>query len=663
MPNKTSIKFLLILALLQCSLSLSAAPSDHFVTTWQTTAADTVITIPTFAGETYNYSIDWDNDMIPDQTGITGDAVHDYGVAGVHTIRIFGTFPRIYINNGVEKDKILSIDQWGTNAWSSMFFAFFGATNVVNNALDVPNLSNCSFLSLMFASAESIGTGTANWNWDTSNITAMEAMFADAFSFDEDISSWNISNVISFLNMFSGVTLSTTNYDALLVSWNAQNVQPSIPFTVGNSKYCSQAAQDARANLIAADMWTITDGGLCAEALFRTTWKTNNPGTSNSTSITIPTEPTQTYAYQVDWNGDGDFDDTDEDTIQTGDVTHDYGTIQTSQTINIKGLFPQIYFNNTGDKDKIISIDQWGSNPWSSMIKAFNGASNLINTASDIPDLSNVDSLLQMFRKASSIGSSLDTGNWNWETNNIRFFGSMFDQASSFNKDIGNWDTINAEIFTTMFTNASSFNQDISSWSTANVITVDRMFQQATSFNQDLSGWNFEAVIFDFNSFLKDTAFSTENYDALLIAWNNQSVHSGLILDVGTTSYCSQAAVNARANLTTVDGWTINDGGQNSSCTDELFANGFEDVIIVKSAQQHVNYDFSAINLDTLTQEPHLIVKGVDDYNKENMHIQIRNDLGTIQVRINFLTNQKWLEGSWQELSNPELTTLYWSIK
>ena len=660
MPNKSLMKFSLILALLQFSLSLSAAPSDHFVTTWQTTASDTVITIPTFAGATYNYAIDWDNDMVPDQTGITGDATHDYGVAGVHTIRIFGTFPRIYINNGVEKDKILSIDQWGSNPWASMNKAFFGATNVVNNALDVPDLSNCLFLSLMFHGAGSIGTGTANWNWDTSNITVMEAMFTDAVSFDEDISSWNISNVFSFLNMFSGVTLSTTNYDALLVSWNAQNVQPSTPFTVGNSKYCSQAAQDARANLIADDMWTITDGGLCAEALFRTTWKTDNPGTSNSTSITIPTEPTQTYAYQVDWNGDGDFDDTDEDTIQTGDATHDYGTIQTNQTINIKGLFPQIFFNNAGDKEKILSIDQWGSNPWASMSKAFAGTSNLINTASDTPDLSNVNSLLQMFYQASSIGSPLDTGNWNWDTSAIQSFSSMFDHAVSFNKDIGNWNlgAFNI-ILATMFNSATSFNQDLSGWTTNNVNSMQNMFNNATSFNQDLSNWNIESVNIQFGDFLTGTAFSTSNYDALLVGWNNQNVQSGLILNVGTTFYCSQAAVNARANLTTVDGWTITDGGHTNAC-DIIFENSFEQVIIVKSAQQHVNYDFSAINLDTLNQEPQLIVKGMDDNNKENMRIQIRNDLGILQVRVSYLKNKQWIAQQWFDIDNNKTITLQW---
>ncbi len=268
-------KLFILTIILFLITDVHAAPSDHFVTTWETTASDTVITIPTVIGETYNYAIDWDNDMIPDQTGVTGDAVHDYGSAGVHTIRIFGTFPRIYINSGVEKDKILSIDQWGTNAWTSMNKAFDGASNLVNNALDTPNLSNCTNLSFMFVNATNIGNGMANWNWDTSNISSLSSMFISATSFDEDISSWNVINVTNFFNMFAGVTLSSTNYDALLISWDAQVVKPNISFNGGFSQYCSLDAQNARASLIANDTWTITDGGhtFACDILFKNSFE------------------------------------------------------------------------------------------------------------------------------------------------------------------------------------------------------------------------------------------------------------------------------------------------------------------------------------------------------------------------------------------------------
>ncbi|HIP49136.1 MAG TPA: hypothetical protein EYG92_09260, partial [Lutibacter sp.] len=105
---------------------------------------------------------------------------------------------------------------------------------------------------------------------------------------------------------------------------------------------------------------------------FITTWKTDNIGTSNNTSITIPTYSGETYSYDVDWENDGAYDDFG----ITGDITHNYGTTG-EYIIKIKGQFPRMYFNNNGDKEKIITINHWGDQTWSSMENAFFGCSNL----------------------------------------------------------------------------------------------------------------------------------------------------------------------------------------------------------------------------------------------------------------------------------------------
>ncbi|MCF8244247.1 MAG: hypothetical protein K9J46_03750 [Saprospiraceae bacterium] len=60
--------------------------------------------------------MDWDGDGTFDELGITGNATHAFTNAGTHTIRIRGTFPRIYFNNGGDKSKIKSINQWGAIA-------------------------------------------------------------------------------------------------------------------------------------------------------------------------------------------------------------------------------------------------------------------------------------------------------------------------------------------------------------------------------------------------------------------------------------------------------------------------------------------------------------------------------------------------------------------
>ena len=65
------------------------------------------------------------------------------------------------------------------------------------------------------------------------------------------------------LNVFATrVTIPTARYDALLISWDAQNPFDGMSPDFGSSTYTGGGtAAAARANLISTDGWTITDGG------------------------------------------------------------------------------------------------------------------------------------------------------------------------------------------------------------------------------------------------------------------------------------------------------------------------------------------------------------------------------------------------------------------
>ena len=176
-------------------------------------------------------------------------------------MQITGVFPQIFFNNSGDKDKIRTIEQWGDNPWTSMESAFYGCTNLTisNPLIDIPNLSNVTFMASMFEGATSFNYDIGNW--DTSNVVNMNYMFRDAISFDQDLSSWNIENVNSAIGMFQDVELSIDNYDAILIGWNSQNLQQGVTFSGGNSQYCAGAS--ARANMIdTPENWDITDGGL-----------------------------------------------------------------------------------------------------------------------------------------------------------------------------------------------------------------------------------------------------------------------------------------------------------------------------------------------------------------------------------------------------------------
>ena len=58
---------------------------------------------------------------------------------------------------------------------------------------------------------------------------------------------------------------------------------------------------------------------------------------------------------------------------------------------------------------------------------------------------------------------------------------------------------------------------------------------------------------------LRGTAFSTANYDLLLVAWDAYGT-SNVTFDAGTPQYSAGAPATARQNM--IDrGWTISDGG------------------------------------------------------------------------------------------------------
>ncbi len=416
---------------------------DEFITIWTTTnpggSNSNQITIPTFPGGSYNYNVDWG--VGPPSTGVMGDITHTYAFAGTYTVKITGQFPRIYFNNTGDKQKIVSVEQWGSNAWTSMAFAFYGCSNLELNATDIPDLSNVTAINDMFRGCTAFNGEVSNWDvshvqvmgsvfrdcplfdqdlsaWDVSNVTDFSAMFQNDVSFNQNIGGWDISNVTDMTNMFLGATLSTTNYDSLLIGWyNLPMVPTFIHFHGGNSQCC--AGQYAWNALTEDNSWTINDGGNCNQS-FTSTWEVTIPGES----ITIPTTGGG-YNYIVEWG------DITRDVGVTGNATHAYELPGTYQVM-IRGNFPRIFFNNSGDKDKIVSIDHWGYINWTSMDNAFHGCSNLMYGATDMPDLSSVLLLSDMFSGCVVFNGDLN----NWDLNGVTHLTRMFDGATAFNGNI-----------------------------------------------------------------------------------------------------------------------------------------------------------------------------------------------------------------------------------
>jgi surface protein len=160
------------------------------------------------------------------------------------------------------------IGTWDVSNVTNFFNAFNGTSNF-NQDLSTWNVSSATTLQQMFRSSafnQPIG------NWNISNVTNVAAMFRSISAFNQDISNWDINQISDFSNfMVLSNGFSTTNYDLVLVGWeaNLQSAYPGgvgYPFTIsvnfGGSKYTLlSAAATARQSLIDNFNWSVTDSG------------------------------------------------------------------------------------------------------------------------------------------------------------------------------------------------------------------------------------------------------------------------------------------------------------------------------------------------------------------------------------------------------------------
>ena len=218
--------------------------------------------------------------------------------------------------------------------------------------------------------------------------------------------------------------------------------------------------------------------------------------------------------------------------------------------------FNRIAFDNGGDNSKITDIIQWGTIVWSSFRDAFFGCENMLVTATDIPDLSNVTDMSSMFRDASS--ANPDTSNW--DVSSVIDMSIMFYNAASANPDVSNWDVSNVTDMSSMFRDASSANPDVSNWDVSSVSDMGYMFNTALSANPDTSNWDVSSVT-DMDRIFNNSNLSVENLTACYENWSQLSLQNNVEFGAGSTKYNSSGQAG-RDILVNTYNWTIEDGGQ-----------------------------------------------------------------------------------------------------
>ena len=533
-----------------------------FITTWRTTniatgsSNSTSITIPT-TGTGYNYDVDWNNDGVYEQTGITGSVTHNFGGGGTRTIRIRGAFPRIFFASGPERLKLLTVVQWGDIAWTSMQYAFSGCSNLNVTATDVPNLSGVTDMSFMFDACSSL-SGPANIGvWNTATVTNMGNLFFNNLLFNQPLTNWNTDAVTNMARMFT-----------YAVVFN----QPLAHFNTGSVVYMYEMFRDANVFNQPIGNWN-TSSVIDMNRMFEGAAVFNQPIGDWNTGSVRDMSDMFTFATSFNqpignWNTASVTDMSS--MFQRADVFNQpIGDWNTASVTNMRAMFSAAYaFDqpignwNTGSVTNMnnmlsgaISFNQpigdWNTSSVANMASMFAAASsfdqpiNNWNTAS-------VTNMSTMFYQASAFDQPLD----NWNTSAVTTMYYMFNDASSFNQPIGSWNTAAVTNMQRMFFSCDAFNQPIEDWNTAAVTTMREMFYSATAFNQSLGGLELNAAV-DMVNMLSFSGLDCDNYSKLLITWAaNPAIPSGRSvgtygLEYGTT------AVAARTYLDVDKAWTF----------------------------------------------------------------------------------------------------------
>lgn len=463
-------------------------------------------------------------------------------------------FQRIIVNYGIDKNRLVDVENWGSVNWTSMQNAFSGSINLQVTAPDVPNLSSVTNLSAIFSGCD-LSSSTNIGTWNTSTITNMSYAFAGT-KFNQNIGSWNTANVTDMSFMFA----STSQFNQNIGAWNTSNVTNMRQMFASASKF----NQDIGA-------WNTVNVTNMSEMFVLAFAFNQNIGTWNTSSVTDMSnmfDRARSFNQNIgSWN--------------TGNVTNMSRMFQGDSPTYPNGL--KHPFNQ--------NIGGWNTSKVTNMSYMFYEALNFNQNISNW-NTSSVTNMSYMFTGALSFNQNI--GSWN--TSNTTDMSFMFWNAKVFNQNIGMWDTHSVINMANMFGFTDAFNQDISAWNLSSLITTQGMFYNAIAFNQNLSNWNVSSIVYFQSMFLNATAFNQNlgswsfnsktnlslanmlnnsgmdcnNYSATLIGWNsNPNLPTGRTLGAVGREYGIQAQT-ARSNLvlavgTGGKGWTITDGGLNST--------------------------------------------------------------------------------------------------
>lgn len=344
-----------------------------------------------------------------------------------------------------------------------------------------------------------------------SGITQLQFCFRNCSKFNQDLGNWDVSQVTSFTSMFQNASLFNNAGSPSIGEWNTSSATSMLDMFRSASSFNQPIGGWNTSNV--TNMSTMFTSALAF----------NQPiGDWNTSSVTLMVSMfLNARAFNADISNWNTSNVTSMSSMFDNAVSFNQpiGSWNTSKVTNFNGIFGNMFFNQ--------NIGSWDMSSATNIATMFFGNPSFNNGGSD------------------------SIKDWTLSSSGAINANNMFFASLAFNQPLTNWNTSRINNMTQMFGFANAFNKDLAHFNLAGISAIDRL----DNFMNGKTGAN---------------AYSTANYDALLIGWNNNKLvaangvadwRTDLRPNFGGAKYTAGGdAATARAALVTY-GWTITDGG------------------------------------------------------------------------------------------------------
>jgi surface protein len=400
-------------------------------------------------------------------------------------------------------DMLVDVISWGDYAITDMSGAFYGAinlhsvpdnipstvTNTANMFLEAFNfnqnisswdVSNVTDMSSMFNNATKFNNGGSSLTWSVSNVENMSFMFFQAYEFNQPIDLWVVSNVTNMQGMF----LDATAFNQPIHAWDVSNVTDMSTMFSGALIFNNGEGdgEDGGITLV------YNDGDI--EQGFTTFNKTNTQVIDRS-NFSDDTKMAENYVERDGFvDGQATLEHDLFDATEPLVLKYTILSVEFEIALPIKNITTDITINwGDGSLQTVTGVDH------PTHTYEISGDYRIIISGGEFEhfgiDVTKYDIINNNILHLAGIEYLTKVAIWG-EYNITNMNGAFYNASSLVNVPTNIPENVINMSY--MFAGAEIFNQDISRWNVSSVTTMLGMFESATKFNQDISKWDVSSV-------------------------------------------------------------------------------------------------------------------------------------------------------------------------